>query len=92
MVLVVKNPPTNAEDVKDMGLSPCSERSPGEGISNLPQHSCLGYPMDRGAWRAAVHSVPQDRTQLKRLSTETHTIFQTLFCFIHIIPSLMFSR
>ena len=30
MALVVKNPPANEEDIRDMGLIPGSERSPGE--------------------------------------------------------------
>ena len=41
----------------DLGLIPGSGRSPGEGNSNLLQYSCLGNPMDRGAWQAAVHGV-----------------------------------
>ena len=44
---VVKNPPASSEDV---GLIPGSGRSPGEGNGNPLQHSCLGNPMDRGAW------------------------------------------
>ena len=36
------------------------------------QYSCLGNPMDRGAWQAAVHRVAKSQTQLKRLSTCTH--------------------
>ena len=40
-----------------MGLIPVSGRSPGVGNSNLLQCSCLGNPMDRVAWRAAVHGV-----------------------------------
>ena len=32
-----------------------SRRFPEEGNDNLPQYSCLGNPMDRGAWQAAVH-------------------------------------
>ena len=51
---MVKNSPANA---KDVGSIPESGRSPGEGNSNPLQYSCLGNPMDRGAWRAAVHGV-----------------------------------
>ena len=51
---MVKNPPANAED---MGSTPGSGRSPGEGNGNLLQNSCLGNPMDRGAWWAIVHGV-----------------------------------
>ena len=36
-------------------MIPGSERSPGEGKSNPLQYSCLGNPMDRRAWWAAVH-------------------------------------
>ena len=41
-----------------------SRRSPGEGNGNLLQYSCLENPMDRGAWRAAVHGVIKKRTWL----------------------------
>ena len=34
----------------DLGSIPESGRSPGEGNSNPLQYSCLGNPMDRGAW------------------------------------------
>ena len=38
---VVKNPPANTGDARDMGLIPGSRRSPGEGNSNLLQCSCM---------------------------------------------------
>ena len=41
----------------DAGSIPGSGRSPGEGNSNPLQHSCLGNPMDRGAWQATVRGV-----------------------------------
>ena len=55
VVLVVKNPPTNKEDTKDMGSVHRSGRSPGEGTGNpfLPgelhgQKSLVGYsPWDQ---------------------------------------------
>ena len=47
---VVKNPPTNAGDTRDLGLIPVSGRSPGVGNDNPLQYSSLGNPMDRGAW------------------------------------------
>ena len=49
VVRVVKNPPANAGDIKDMGLIPGSGRSRGEGHGNLFEYSCLENPMDRGA-------------------------------------------
>ena len=51
---VVKNPPANAGDA---GSIPGPGRSPGEGNGNVLQYSCLGNPMDRGAWQATVHGV-----------------------------------
>ena len=50
-VSVVKNLPAN---VGDVSLIPGSGKSPGGGNGNPLQCSCLGNPMDRGAWRAAV--------------------------------------
>ena len=38
----------------DTSSIPGLGRSPGEGNSNLLQHSCLGNSMDRGAWQATA--------------------------------------
>ena len=66
-VLVVKNPPTNAGDIRDMGLIPGLGRSPRGGHGNPLQYSCLENPMDRGAWRAMVHGVAKSQTRQKQL-------------------------
>ena len=47
---VVKYLPANAGDTGDADLIPGSGRSPGEGTGNPLQYSCLGNPMNRGAW------------------------------------------
>ena len=47
-----------------------SGRSPGGENGNPLQYSCLGNPMGRGAWRAAVHGVMKSWTPLKRLSRQ----------------------
>ena len=52
----------NTEDSEDMGLIHELERSPGRGNDNPLQYSCLGNPMDRGAWRATVHWVTESDT------------------------------
>ena len=52
MALVVKNLPANAGDAREVGLIPGLGRFPGIGNGNPLQYSCLGNPMDRGAWRA----------------------------------------
>ena len=56
---MVKNPPAYAGDV---GLNPGSGRSPGEGNGNPLQYSCLGNPMDGGAWWATVPAVAESDT------------------------------
>ena len=49
---VVENLPANAEDLDPvLGL----RRFPGKGKGNPLQYSCLGNPMDRGAWWATAH-------------------------------------
>ena len=56
-----KNPPANAGD---MGLIPGLGSYPGEGNGNPLWYSCLGNPMDRGAWWTTVHGVAKSQTQL----------------------------
>ena len=62
VVLVAKNPPANAGDVRDMGLILGWGRFPGEGNGYSLQYSCLENPMDRGAGRAIVHRVTKSWT------------------------------
>ena len=73
MVLIVRHPPANVEDVRDATSIPGLERFPGGGHGNPLQYSCLENPMDRGAWQATVHRVANSQTQLKQLSTDTCT-------------------
>ena len=54
---VVKNPSANAGD---MGLILGLGRSSGKENGNPLQYSCLGNPIDRGAWQAAVHEVTKE--------------------------------
>ena len=63
--LVAKKPPTSAGDIRDVGSIPGSGRSPGVGNGNPLQNSCLGNPMQRGAWGATVHGVAKSQTRLK---------------------------
>ena len=62
---LIKNPPANAEDIRDMGLIPGSARSPGGGPGTPLQYSCLENPRDRVAWQATVHRVTKSWTRLK---------------------------
>ena len=69
---VVKNPPANAGNVRDIGLIPRSGRSPGGGNDNLTVVFMPGES-HRGPWRATIHRVSKSRTRLKELSTRAHT-------------------
>ena len=52
----------SAYNVGDLGLIPGPGRSPGVGNGNPLQYSCLGNPMDGGAWKAIVHGVAKSWT------------------------------
>ena len=65
---MVKNPPGHAGDAGDVGLISRLGRSPGGGNGNSLQYSCLGNPMDRGAWRAAVHGATKEQNMTERLN------------------------
>ena len=70
VALVVKNPPANAGDIRDMGLIPGLGRSPGGGHGNPLQYSCLEAragisPRMEKPGRLRVHRVTQSQTRLK---------------------------
>ena len=65
VVLVVKNPPAIAGDIKDSGSIPGLGRFSREGQGNPLQYSCLENPLDKRTWWATVHSVANSQTQLK---------------------------
>ena len=54
----------SACNAEDLGSIPGLGRSPGGGNGNPLQYSCLGNPMDRGAWWAIVHGVEKSPTRL----------------------------
>ena len=62
---MIKDPPANAGDARDMGSNTGSGRSPRGGRDNPLQYSCLENPMDRVAWKATVHRVAEsDMTEV----------------------------
>ena len=54
--------------IQEHGLFPLLGRSPGEGNGNPLQDSCLGNPMDRGAWWATVHGVAKEVDMTQQLN------------------------
>ena len=61
---MVKNPPANAGDIRDMGTICGSERFPGVGNGKPPQYSCLENSMDKGDFQPTVHGVAKSQTLL----------------------------
>ena len=59
---VLKNPPANAGDIRDVGLIPGSGRPPWKENGDPYQYSCLGNSTNRGACQAIVHGNTSDRT------------------------------
>ena len=59
---MVKNPPANPRDIRDLNSIPGSGRSLGGRHGNPLQYSCQENPMDRGAWQATVHGVKNSQT------------------------------
>jgi len=53
-MLVIKNLPANAEDIREEGLIPGLGRSPGGGHGNPLQYCCLENPINRRVWRALI--------------------------------------
>ena len=62
VMLVLKNPPANEGEVRDMSSIPGLGRFPGGGCGNPLQDSCLDAPMDKEAWWARIHRITKSRT------------------------------
>ena len=87
---MVKNLPSNAGDARDDGSISGSGRSPGGGLGNPLQYSCLKNPMDRGDWQATVYRVTESDTT----EATWHAHFSSLvtICFKNGTFSLHLSR
>ena len=75
VVLVVKNSPAKAGDIRNTGSVLGLGRSYEGGHGNPLQYSCLENLIDRGAWWATVHGVAKSQTWLKWLSTRVRAYF-----------------
>ena len=69
---MVKNPPANAGDMRNVGSIPGLEKFPGGGHGNPLQYSCLENPMDREAWPGVVHGVTKSQIRLSDGTTTTN--------------------
>ena len=75
---MVKYLAASAGDIRDEGLIPGLERSPGEGNGNPLQYFCLDNPMDRGAWQATVHGVTRVEHDLASKPPSPPKCFQVI--------------
>ena len=83
---VVKNPPANAGNEREMGSISGSGRSSGGGNSNPLLHSCFGHPMEKGPWRATVYEVTNTYDVVNELAHVT-IYYNTFYLFF-----ILFSR
>ena len=71
VMLMVKNLPASAADIREAGSIPGLGRSLGGRHGNPLQYSCLKNPRDRGAWRVIVQRVTKNQTRPKWLGSHT---------------------
>ena len=67
------NSKESACNAGDAGSVPGLRRSPRKGNGKPLQYSCLGPPLDRGAWQATVHVVVKELDVTKATKNETET-------------------
>ena len=70
---MVKDLPASARDTGDVGSIPGSGKSPGGANSNPLQCSCLGNPIDGGAWQDDSPWGRKEPDTTWRLSTHTQS-------------------
>ena len=79
VTLMVKNPPTNSGDIRDVSSVPGWGRSSEVENGNPLQYSCQENPMDRGAWK--VYGVTESNTT--EASEHTHVFLTESLCCTH---------
>ena len=85
VVLVVKNLPANAGDIRDMDSTPGLGRSPGGGHGNPLQCSCLEKPMNKGAWWAQNAAITKKTKYLTWVEGwEKHGILKRMFYVVEV--------
>ena len=73
---MVKNPPANAGDSRDVGSIPGSGISPGEGNGNPRRNYCLENSIGRVAWQATVQRVAKSWTRLSTQANFSQSLIQ----------------
>ena len=70
----------------DAGSIPELSSTPGGGNGNPLQYSCLGNPMDKGAWQATVYGVTKESDTTEPLNNNNNFLYRA-----RLIPSLLAS-
>ena len=83
---VVKSLPVSAGDMDSI---PASGRAHGEGNGNPLKYSCLGNPMDRGTWRAAIQGAAKSWTQLSDWTELNVTFIDLNTCSENLIYTML---
>ena len=87
-MLLVKNTPANAGDIRERGSIPGSGSAPAEGTATHSSILAWRIPWIRGIWWATVHRVTKSQTQLKQLSMHIHTpVSDWIMCLL--LPSAL---
>ena len=81
----IKNLPANAGDMDSI---PGWGRSHEEGNGSPLQYSCLGNPMDRGAWQATVHRVTEESDSTQQLNKSNNIYTAHIYTRIYQVDSL----
>ena len=61
----------SAYQLRRRSFDPWVGKSLGEGNGNPLQYSCLGNPMDRGAWQATVHGFAKELDTTEQLNNNS---------------------
>jgi len=90
VALVLKHPPANVGDVRDVGSIPALGRFPGGGHGNPLQYSDLENPTGRGIWWSRFHRVAKSNTTeatshvcMQHLYRDEHASISKNYCYLH---------
>ena len=93
MALVVKNlPACQCRRCKRCTFNPWVRNNPWRRVRNPLQYSFLENPMDRGTWRATVHSIAKSWTWLKQFSTQCLLLPDTFIISVNIFTCLILTE
>ena len=85
---MVKNPPANAGDTRDLGSITMLGRAPGGGNDSPFQYSCSENPMDRGAWWSTVHGITKETDMTEHTHYYFILSYSKIMVHVPVLPGL----